>query len=279
MEKLRTPLFVAALVLAAVVVLVELGAAGVLGAVTNKEIGSDELLPPPPPSPSPDPNKDLREGLGKVEGQLDGFPTDKPPGIAIRILALADGILFFTLALMGLSLLIGPRLHARIQGIITLVFAIVIVVLTIVAILAALAKLLLMVSLFLAIPFGTLAYLAIFGFFNRTGASVTLGLLMMLKIAFAVYLVLAHQRFLQNKGLILMVITAFLGNVIVSFLHGIVPRFLVSITDALAAIVVGIIALIWAILLLIGAIPAILKAIPPSVASARFYSETVPIRH
>jgi hypothetical protein len=39
----------------------------------------------------------------------------------------------------------------------------------------------------------------------------------------------------------------------------------VSITDAVAAIVVGILAVIWALILLIGSIPAILRAIrPPS---------------
>ena len=262
MEKLRLPFFIAALALAVVMVLVEIGAAGVLGTLPSQQDIHD-LLPPAPPPPTPDPSKDLREGINEVSDDLESFPPDKPPGIAIYALALVDGILAFTLALMGLSLLIGHAKHARIQGIITLVFSIVIVVLAIVAILIALVKLLLMVSLFLAFPFGTIAYLAIYGFFNRGGASATLGLLMTLKIAFAVCLVLAHQRFLQNKGLILMVITAFVGNVIVGFLHGIVPIFLVSITDAIAAIVVAILALIWAIVLLIGAIPSILKALPP----------------
>ena len=257
-EKLRMPFFIAALVLAAVVVLVQVGAPFILGLASTEDITADTLLPTPTP-------EGLGAALSEVQDQFEnGFRTEKPPGIAIRTLALVDSILIFTLALMGLSLLIGHRKQARIQGIITLVFSIVIVVLAIVAILIALAKLLLMVSLFLAFPFGTIAYMAIYGFFNRGGASATLGLLMTLKIAFAVCLVLAHQRFLQNKGLILMIITAFLGNVIVGFLHGLVPRFLVSITDAIAAIVVAILALIWAIILLVSAILSIIKALPPS---------------
>ena len=42
---------------------------------------------------------------------------------------------------------------------------------------------------------------------------------------------------------------------------GIVPLFLVSITDAIAAIVVDVIAAIWAIVLLIGSLISIVKAV------------------
>ena len=52
-----------------------------------------------------------------------------------------------------------------------------------------------------------------------------------------------------------------LGNVIITFLHGFPPGFLVSITDVIGAIIVAILAVIWAIFLLIGAIPAILASI------------------
>jgi MFS superfamily sulfate permease-like transporter len=51
---------------------------------------------------------------------------------------------------------------------------------------------------------------------------------MTLKIPFGVCLVLAQQRFRQNKGLVLMVLTFFVATAIVSFLHGLVPGFLVS---------------------------------------------------
>jgi hypothetical protein len=121
-----------------------------------------------------------------------------------------------------------------------------------------------MISLLLSVPFGTLAYLAIYGFFDRTAASIILSLTLLLKLGFGISLVVAQQRFLQNIGLIIIVILALVGNVLVSFLHGIVPIFLVSITDAIAAIIVAILALIWAILLLIGAIISIIKALRPS---------------
>jgi hypothetical protein len=99
-----------------------------------------------------------------------------------------------------------------------------------------------------------LIYLAVYGFFNRGGAGITLGLLMTLKIAFGVCLVLAQQRFLQNRGLVLMVLTSFAATAIISFLHGLVPGFLVSITDAIGAIIVAIPAVIWAIFLLFGSL-------------------------
>ena len=80
--------------------------------------------------------------------------------------------------------------------------SIIVLILTIAAIFAALALLLLMVALFLATPFGTLAYLAVYGFFNRPGANAVLGLALALKMGAVVCLLLAQQRFLQNRGLV-----------------------------------------------------------------------------
>jgi hypothetical protein len=89
---------------------------------------------------------------------------------------------------------------------------------------------------------------------------------MTLKLAFIACLVLGQQRFIQNKGLVFMIVTSLAGNVIVGFLHGFLPRFLASITDAISGIVVGIIAVIWAIILLVGAIVSIANALRPNVA-------------
>jgi hypothetical protein len=73
--------------------------------------------------------------------------------------------------------------------------------------------------------------------------------------------VLAHQRFLQNKGLVLIIATSFLANLIIAFLYGFVPGFLVSITDAVAAIVICILALVWGIVYLIGGAVSVVKVI------------------
>ena len=186
---------------------------------------------------------------------------DGPPGRGIPYLALVDIVLAYTILLVTLPIVVPDRLQGKVQGIVTLVASIVLLIVAFMLTLLALAALLLMVSLFLAVPFGTIAYLAAFGDFATGRAAVLLSLLMALKLAFCVFLVVAQQRFLQNKGLVLLVITSLVATIIVSFLHGLVPGPLVSITDSLAAIVVGVIAIVWAIVLLIGSIPAVLRAI------------------
>jgi hypothetical protein len=183
------------------------------------------------------------------------------PGLGISYLAILDGLVLFTIALIGAPLIISDRVHGRIQGIITFIVALLALLGAIVMIFAALGLLLLMVSLLLAVPFGTIVYMARYAVFDKTAAAITLSLIMGLKLGFAVFLILAHQRFLENKGLVLIILTSFLATIILSFLHGFVPLFLVSITDDIGAIIIAILAAIWALFYLIGSIPAIIKAL------------------
>jgi hypothetical protein len=252
MESLRKPVFVIALVLISLVVLVEVGSLGILASGGNGNL--DDVVPASGEVREAFENADP-EDLDRVQGQ------DTPPGRAIPAMGLLDGIVLFTTALIGVSLIVRERIQGRVQGVVTLIFSLLTLLGGIVAAIAAVAAVMLMVALFLAVPFGTLTYLALHGFFNRSGASAALGLLMLLKIGFAISLSLAHQRFLQNKGMVLLIITSFLANVIVSFLHGFVPGFLVSITDGIAAIIVLVLALIWAVVLLVGSVPAVIKAL------------------
>jgi hypothetical protein len=226
LDNLRTPFFVAALLLIVAVFLVEIGATAFLGA---------ESLP-----------------------EYDKLPK---PGLAIPYLALIDGLIVFTVGLMGMPLLLPERVHGRIQGVITFIVAILVLFASIVLIFTAIGLLMLMVSLFMAVPFGTLVYMGVYGEFDLAGSRATLGTLMTFKLAFAACLLLAHQRFLENKGLVLIILTSLLANIVTAFLHGLVPRFLVSITDDIAAIVVAILAALWALSFLIGSIPAIVKAL------------------
>jgi hypothetical protein len=158
-------------------------------------------------------------------------------------------------------LLLPERFTGRIQGVVTLIVSVVLAVLSFILILAAVAALVEMVTLLVAVPFGTIAYMILFGAFDRSGAAVALGLIMTLKLVFAGCLILAQQRFLENKGLVLLILTSLLATLVISFLHGLVPAFLVSITDAIAAIVVGILAFLWAVWFLLRSIPAVVKAI------------------
>ena len=182
-------------------------------------------------------------------------------GMGIPYLSLLDGLLAFTISLIACSLLIPERVQGRIQGVATLIVSLIVITLGIAQIFTALGKLFLMLGLLLAPIFGTIAYLIIFAGFPRGEAAFSLSLLMTLKLFFAGFLVFSHQRFLQNKGLVLLTLCSFIATIIVSFLHGFVPGFLVSITDAIAAIVVSIIAIVWAIVFLVGSIISMVKAI------------------
>jgi hypothetical protein len=198
------------------------------------------------------------DAAGKNASQFKDMPT---PGLGIAYLALLDGLLLFTLGMICAPLIIPQRIHGRIQGIVTLIVSLLTLISAIAMIFVAIGLLMLMVALFMAIPFGTIIYMAKFADFDTGAAGGTLGLIMSLKLGFAVFLVLAHQRFLQNKGLVLIVLTSFLATIIVSFLHGLTPGFLVSITDDIAAIIIAILAAIWSVIYLVGSIPSIIKVL------------------
>lgn len=238
LDRLRTPFFVIALILLALVVFIELGSLAYLDAVP----------------------------MDKVGAPAGSLPT---PGLGIPYLALLDGLLLFTVMLMALPLLIPERVHGRVQGIATLIVSFLVLLGAILMIIAAVTMLVLMVSLLLAIPFGTLVYLGKYADFSVGAAQATLASIMTLKLGFVVALVLAHQRFLENKGLIMIALSSLLANLVIAFLQGLVPRFLVSITDDIAAIIVAVIAAIWGLVFFVGSIPAIVKALRVDRALAR----------
>jgi hypothetical protein len=258
---LRVPPFLLALALAVVIVGIELGA---------------RLLPLPTPSPqaavaalcqAPDPSVAAEcatpQGQAALAQRL-GAPGQARPGIAISYLALVDGLVLFILALMGASLVVPARVVGRVQGVVGTVVSLLLLLAGVGLALAAVGLLILMVSLLLAVPFGTLVYLILWGFFDRAGAAVVLSLLMLLKVALAACLAVAHQRFLQDRGLLLLVGASLLANVVVALLQGLVPGFLVSITDAIAAIVVAVIGIVMAALSLAGSAASVPRAVRPS---------------
>src|SRR6266511_69527 len=243
MGELRKPFFVIALIAIGLVVLVELGSSLFIGGQDAREA----LL-----------TQAAKRGIQATNAS----DIQQPPGRGIPYLALIDVIAFYTVALMGASLIVPKKLHGRLQGVLTLIGSIVLII---VSLILPFIELLIMVGLFFAFPFGTIAYLAIWGFFPRGDAAVILSLLMFLKLVFAGFLILAQPRFLQNKGLVALIVTSLVANIVVAFLHGFVPIILVSIVDDLAAVIFAIVAIIWAIILLIGSIPAVVKSVRVSV--------------
>ena len=184
-----------------------------------------------------------------------------PNGKAIPAMAFLDGLVSYATLIIGIALVVPERVQSKFQGIVSLIFSFLLVIGCIVLLFVDIALVMLMVSLLFSVPFGTIAYFAIWGDFDTSNARLLLSLLMTLKVAFAVCLVLAHQRFLQNKGLVLIILTSFVSNLIIAFLHGFVPGPLVSITDCIAAIIICILAIVWGIVYLIGGIVSVVKAI------------------
>jgi hypothetical protein len=256
MGQLRKPLFLAATALVGVVVLLETGSGLLnrLGPLSGRGPADLEAVKA----------ELLKAGLseGEANASLDRLRSGAPPpGMATLDMALIDGLILYTLALMGVSLIVPGHVHGKYQGGVTLAVSLIVIIISALAIVAAVFLLVLMLTLLMAFPFGTLVYMVKWGFFNRVGAGVTLSLIMALKLGSAVCLVLAQPRFLQNKGLVLIVATSLLANVVISFLHGLVPILLVSVTDALAAIIVSVLAVSWAVFLFVTSVRSVVRAV------------------
>jgi len=211
---------------------------------------------------TPEQKRRLDELRQEKSNEISALEPDLT-GFGVKSMQFVDSFLLFTLALMSLALVVPQWLQGRLQGCVTLIFAIVVIIFAIIFALMVLAKLLVMVAMLLSFPFGTLAYLIIFGDFPRGAANAVLALIFTLKIVFAVLMLLAHQDFVKNIWLVIYVLAAFAANLIVSFLYGIVPGFLVSITDAIAAIVVALVGVILGIVMGVFALVSIILALKP----------------
>ena len=182
------------------------------------------------------------------------------PGFGVRALALIDGVLLYTVLLMGLALVVPERLQGRVQGVVTLLLSLLLLLAVILLGLTAFVALTVMLGLLLSF-FGFPVYLGLFGHFDRAGAAATLAVLMTLKLGFAVLLVLSQPRFLQNRSLVLLTLTSVVSGLLLAWLHALVPGLLVSVTDAIGGVVIAILAFIWGVLLLIGGAVSTVKSI------------------
>lgn len=246
---LNRPLFVLACVAAVLVVLVELALGSALGGASAGPLAPGAA------------------GLTEVSPvTLAAVQAETPPGVGIRQLALVDGLLVFALGVVAAGAVASQRVTARVQGIVTLIVSFFWLLGALVAAIVAFVKLLVMVGLFVATPFGTIAYLAIWGFFPVGSAKVLLGLLLLLKIVMVGLLLAAQPKFLEVKGLMTLIALSFLLQLVLGLLHGWLPLPVVAIGDQLWALVTAIVALVWALVMLVTSIPAVLRAIKVSAA-------------
>ncbi len=198
---------------------------------------------------------------GDARDTLSDTRPENPPGMGIPALALIEGLLLLVLIITAAPLLIGERITGILTGGVSIIGGLVALLAAIATAIVSFTALMLMVSLLLSAPFGTLAYLAIFGSFDTGGAALFTSLVLGLTLVGLVLLVLAQQRFLKGKGLLLLLLTAALLTFVTALLHSIVPGFLVSITDALAALITAIVSAIWALLVLIGGIVSAVRVL------------------
>jgi len=182
---------------------------------------------------------------------LDATRPQDPPGLGIPALALTEGLLLLVLVITAAPLLFGERATGTVTGVVSVVGGIVLLFASIATAIIAFTALLLMVGLFLAAPFGTIAYLALFGSFDTGPAAALTSLVLALTLGCLVLLGVAQQRFWTMKGLLLLLATTALLTFVTALLHGLVPGFLASITDALAALVTAVVTAVWALLTLI----------------------------
>jgi hypothetical protein len=183
------------------------------------------------------------------------------PGLGIPYLALIDVTLTLSILLMASSLVVPGRIYGSSQAVVMLIASVLVLLAAVLKGVKAFIMLMVMVTLFFTPIFGTLAYLAGFGRFPTASAALTLGTVFTLKLLFGGCLIAAHQRFLQNKGLLTIVLISLLATFLLSLLHGFVPGFLVSIADAIGAILAAILGGILAVVILITSIVAVIKAL------------------
>ena len=245
MDEMRKPFFVAAIILALLCIGVEAGSAfwQRSGVTEGRSLSVED----------PETRKLLEDSREE--------PSPPRPGMGIASLVALDVLVLFSLSLMVSSFLLTDNVTGRIQGCVTLITALLMLLGCVAALFTALGKTLLMLGLFCSPPFGTAAYALTWGFFDTEGAAVTLGILVMLKLAFGACLLLANQRFAKNKGMILFLLTTVVATFIVQFCHALVPGILASITDGVAAIVILVLAIIWLIAMLFGSVISVVKAI------------------
>lgn len=199
--------------------------------------------------------------LGDTAAELAGSELRRP-GIGIRMSGLVSILLAFSLVLMALDPIpLWQKIAPRLLGIVTLIVMVIGIILTVIAVLAAIQLLLLMVSLLLATPFGTIAYLALWGDFDTDASRKVLALVMLLQVAGAILVLVVNPSLLKNVFLLLLFASALGITFLLGFLHALPPSFLVSIADAIGGIVAGILAAIWMIVFILGSLAAILRAV------------------
>lgn len=184
-------------------------------------------------------------------------PSAPQAGYGIAALAIFDALLLLTIGLIAAPMVVSQEAIGRTQGLLT--FAVACLVLGLAA--AALIRAVFMLYLMLGLLMVFIPYAVLWADFPVAAAGLTLTGLLLLKAAAGVCLVLAHPKFLTNKGLVALMLFSICLTMLVSGLQAFPPRVLASIGDTIASIVVLILTLVWAAVFALASLPAVKKAI------------------
>jgi len=176
--------------------------------------------------------------------------------MGLGAVAIFDLFVLMTVGLITAPMILTNAVVGRIQGVLTFIAAFIILV-TILASLFSAISLLIKIIISLYFP---LSYLFVYADFPVAVAGFFLIFSTLFKIGFVFFMVAAHQRFLENFGLVKICATSLGLTALVSLTHGL-PRIFVSITDDIGAIIILVVALIRSVGFLLGSLPAVKKAI------------------
>ena len=247
--EVRRPLFFLACFALALAVLVETGSGLVVGGGSAGPVAA------------------LAGGIPGVEPDMVAeVEAESPPGNGIGYLALIAGYLLFSVVMLGLGFLLSQRAYGRVQGIVTLIVSFCWIILSLVLALVAFVLLMVMFGLFVSVPFGTIAYLAIWGFFPVGESAAVLGLVLFLKLVFLVLLVASQQKFLKAVALMVHIAVSFVLQLVLGLVQGWLPGPVVSLGDQLLALVFAIVAIVGALWAFVWSVPAVVNAVRVSAS-------------
>lgn len=178
----------------------------------------------------------------------------KPPGFGLEADGLYLWIVFFSILISLIGMLITKATVQRAGMIASLINSVIVILMSILLIVKAIVKLVIMIVLLLALPFGPLIYLAIYGTFAKGVVLATGGLGLLCKIVAAILLSIGASQVVKVKSAALLLLTGFVTFFIIEFVLGFVPSPFASIADAIIGIIIAIIVILWSIFILIGSI-------------------------
>jgi hypothetical protein len=97
--------------------------------------------------------------------------------------------------------------------------------------------------------------------FPKSGVLAAAGAIMILKLFFCLFLVLAHQGYLKLKGLIASVGVSLAETWLIAFLIAFLPFILTPIADVVSALVIAIVGVVWLIIIAIASLINLVKVI------------------